>query len=282
MSGIFDFLTQGTGATTTQTGSSSQTLPPWYEDYNRNLLAASIAAAQEPFKLYPEARIPTSSPSTLKSWELAGEFGDEASPLMQAGVGATVRGAAPFDPSQVANFMNPYAAQIADIIGRRGEERYEDKFLSPAFDAFTSAGQFGSTRNMDFVRKAMQDASREITDAQTQALSPAFGQALSAYNQSRQIDQAGGAGALSQFKGALDLLSGAGAAEEGKDKESMDLAYKDFLEQRDQPWSILEKLKAMSSGITIPGSSTSTSTSTQTAGEPSPLAILSAIAALLK
>lgn len=283
MSGIFDFLVNGTQPATQVTGgTSTKSLPPWYEDYQRNLLAAGLSTANEPFQLYPNERIALPTPNVEGAWAGAGQFGRDvlASPLSQVATEATTRGAAPFDPEQLKTFMNPYSEQVADIIGRRGEERYRDKFLDPVMDAFTSGGQFGSQRNMDFARKAMEDASREITDAQTQALSTGYGQGLQGYEQFQQLAQAGGGQAQNQLRGALEMMEAAGVGEQGQYQKSYDQAYKDFVEQRDYPWTELAKLKELGGNISLP--STTTETASGPASVPagaSPLEILSGILA---
>lgn len=282
--GIFDFLTQGTAPPTgTSTTASVNQLPPWYEDYQRNLLAAGISAGNEDFQLYPNQRIADLTPKQREAITGGQNYSQDLAPLSQLAAEATTRGAAPFDPNQLKTFMNPYSEQVADIIGRRGEERYLDKFIDPVMDTFTSAGQFGSSRNMDFSRKAMEDASREITDAQTQALSTGYGQGLQGYEQFQNLAQQGGKSAADMSRGALDVLSAVGGQEQGQNQKSLDQLYKDFLEQRDYPWTQIDRLKALGSGISVPNASSVSSTTAPTTsqGGASPLETLSGILATI-
>lgn len=277
--GIFDFLTQG--AVTPSTSSSTTSLPPWYEDYQRNLLAAGMSVGGEDFQLYPNQRLANLTSKQLEAIQGGQDYSRDLAPLSQVASEATQRGAAPFDPNQLSTFMNPYSEQVADIIGRRGEERYLTKFMDPVMDAFTGGGQFGSSRNMDFARRAMEDASREITDAQTQALSSGYQTGLQGYGNFQQLAQQGGAQAANLSKGALDVLSAVGGQEQTDQQKSLDLAYKDFQEQRDYPWQVLDRLRGLGAGAGGGASSTS-STSTPAQQDYSPLQIIAQILGMVK
>lgn len=282
--GIFDFLTQGSGPPSTTTGSTTVgTLPPWYEDYHRNLLAAGMAVGNEDLPLYPNERIALPTGNQIKAWAGAGDFGEDAfAPLSQLALDATGRGAAAFDPSQLQTFMDPYAEQVARIIGEEGADRYQTKFLDPLMDQFTGGGQFGSTRSMDFARQAAEDASREITNAQTKALSQGYSTGMQGYQAFQDLALKGGQQAQNQLKGALDMMEAAGLHEQEGHQKSMDEAYKNFVEQRDYPWKILENLKSLGSNLQIPTGTQQTSVQPYTgAAGNSPLDIIAGIIGIL-
>src|SRR3989304_219498 len=119
MASIFDFLTQGSAPATGVTGTTSTTsLPPWYEDYQRNLLAAGVSTAAEPFQLYQQQRLADLTPAQGEAIEGAKGYGRTMAPLAQLGEQATARGAMGFDPAELQRIMSPYTGDVSDGIGR--------------------------------------------------------------------------------------------------------------------------------------------------------------------
>lgn len=282
MSGIFDFLTSGTAPVSTTTGGTTSTLPQWYEDYQKSLLSSGISAAQEPFQAYGGPRVASFTDKQNEALDTAGNIGEQWGPLSSVASDATTRAAAPFDPAAVAQYESPYLSNVADIIGNRGMQRWNEKVLPGVMDTFTGSGQFGSQRNMDFVGNASRDMQREIADEQTTALNQGYGTALQGFNTGRVTDLAAGRQAGDLAMGGLGALTSAGGAEQGLEQKSLDTAYQDFLEQRAYPQTQLTNLKNLISGTPAPTSTASSTTQSTTAGTPSGMSILTALAALLQ
>lgn len=278
--GIFDFLTNSSAPPTVTTGGTSQTsLPPWYEDYQRNLLATGVAAAQEPFQVYGGPRIADFSAKQKEAFEGEAELGREWSPLSTLAAEATTRGAGAFDPAEFEKYMNPYTEGVTEVIGDRGMQRWNEEILPGVTNTFTGGGQFGSRRNMDFTTNAARDIQREIADEQTMALERGFGTALQGYGAGQSRALAGGQQAGTMALGGLSALEGAGAKEQGLTQQSLNLAKTDFDEQRDFPWEQIAKLKGLSTGVVAPQSTVSTQTGVAPGGQPgpSPLEILAGV-----
>ena len=257
MAGIFDFLTQAQAPATAVTSNTS-TLPAWYEDYQRNLLSAGISTAAEPFQAYPYQRLADLTPTQREAISGAKTYGQTMAPLSTIGAEAMTRAGAEFTPEAMQEFMSPYTMEVADIIGQRGMQRWEEQILPSLMDPFTAGGQFGSKRAMEFAGRAARDIQQEIAREQTEALERGYGTALSGYGAARAADLAAAQAAAGLARGGLDVLGGAGAMEQADIEKSLELAYKDFLEQREYPWTQLERLKGLGAGISVPTSTTST------------------------
>jgi len=278
MASIFDFLTSGTAPATGVTGTTSTTsLPPWYEDYQRNLLAAGVSTAAEPYQTYPFQRLADMTAAQREAIEGAKGYGRTMAPLAQLGEQATARGAMGFDPAELERVMSPYTADVTDVIGRRGMQRWEEEILPGLMDTFTGGGQFGSQRSMDFAGRASRDIQREIADEQALAMERGYGTALQGYGAARAADLAAGQQAAGLSRGALDILGAAGGTEQADIQRSLDLARQDFLEQRDYPKQQIDWLKALGSGISVPTSTAGTTAAPIGGAGPSPLQILAGI-----
>src|SRR3972149_3697651 len=121
MASILDFLTQGSAPATGVTGTTSTTsLPPWYEDYQRNLLAAGVSTAAEPYQTYPFQRLADMTAAQREAIEGAKGYGRAMAPLAQLGEPATAPGAIGFDPGAPERGMRPYTAAVTGGIGRGG------------------------------------------------------------------------------------------------------------------------------------------------------------------
>src|SRR3989304_5354813 len=121
MASIFDFLTSGTAPATGVTGTTSTTsLPPWYEDYQRNLLAAGVSTAAEPYQTYPFQRLADMTAAQREAIEGAKGYGRTMAPLAQLGEQATARGAMGFDPAELERVMRAYSAGGSAGVGRGG------------------------------------------------------------------------------------------------------------------------------------------------------------------
>lgn len=277
MSGIFDFLNTGAPATSTSSGGTTAQLPPWYEDYQRSLLASGVAAASEPLQLFPGQRIANLTAPQEAGITGAENYGAATSPLAQAGSAALQHGAGGFDPNELQQIMNPYTSQVADIIGQRGMERWNQQILPGINDQFTQGGQFGSKRHTDAATNAAEVMQREIGNEQTTALGSGYATGLGGLESMRGLDISGGTAALGGAQGGLNVLQSAGALEQGQGQKSLDQAYQDFLEQRQNPETQLNFLKGLSPGAPA-ASTTSSGTSTNM---PSGAAPLTSIAQLI-
>lgn len=83
-----------------------------------------------------------------------------------------------FSAGKMSQYMNPYTEGVTREIARLGNQNLMENVLPGVNSTFTGAGQFGSTRNGDFVARALRDNQATITGQQAKVLSDAQSQAL--------------------------------------------------------------------------------------------------------
>jgi len=177
-------------------------------------------------------------------------------------------------PQAQSQYMNPYTNQVVYRIGALGQRNLSENLLPQVNQTFTGAGQFGGTRNAEFTNRAMRDANESILGQQSQALQQGYTQAQQAALS--DLTRQGQLGQLTQQLGAQDvsLLETAGMQQQSQQQRAMDIAYQDFLQQRDYQKNQLSFLSDIIRGQQVP-----TSQYTTQASAPSYTAQMSPLAA---
>jgi len=226
--------------------------------------------------------------------EAAGNIAAAADPYLQQAAGSFT------DPGVVSQYMDPY---IQNVLARQAEEsgrQLTERFIPELQGAFTGAGQFGSRGGygsmQDIGTRGVREIAEGLQGQQLAALSGAYGQAGQMYEQERARY-----GDLGRMRGALEeaqaasLYAGAegvgrmgeaaqrmgltdaaaieaiGQQTRGMDQASMDLAYADFLEQRDLPFQRLGFMSDIVRGLPSQRTLTRTDVGPADIYQPSPL-----------
>lgn len=305
---------------TTTYGESTTGIPQFMSDYTQGLLSKANAVAAEPYQPYGGPRLAQFSPEQERAFELTGQSVGQFMPSIQAGMdltrqaaGKSAYGAAsPYmaaagmsAPSLVGQYMSPYQDLVAGRIGELAGRNLSEN-LMPAIDRnFIRAGQYGSSAMMGATGRALRDVQESALAEQGRLLNQGYGQAIGAaqtdLSRMANLGQlagnlttqdinallAGGAqmGALGQQGQAMNLkdlaaLEAVGQTRQGQGQKSLDIAYQDFLKQRDYPKEQLSMLNALIRGLPYGQSTQTTSTGPANAYQPSPLAQIAGAAAL--
>ena len=232
--------------------------------------------------------------------EAAGGMRGRAQPYLDAATGKWT------DPGVVEDYMSPYIGNVLDRQEQLATRTLEEKFLPGLQGAFAGAGQLGSrggTGSMENIGvQGMRDIQEGLEAQRLEALHGAYGQAADIRGQditsARELarvsgaldeaqagalyqgaDVAGRLGEFAQQAGMTDAaaLEAIGAQRRGLEQGSMDLAYQDFLEQRDLPWDRLGKMSEIIRGIPpsfVPRVQTRTDVGPASVYQPSPLSQL--------
>ena len=224
--------------------------------------------------------------------QIKSTFGNESGAMktamntaMKAGNGADASGAAaPWlqkagqaTYNTVDKYMDPYMDSVVDRIGDLGARNLQEKLMPAINSDFIRAGQYGSTGQMNEVGKALRDTQESVIAEQNRALSQGYSTALEAANADAnrfgQIGQTAGnlsnmdsemqlggakaAGALGQLTQDarykdIDALGSVGNAKQDMGQANLDLAYKDFVEQRDYQQEQLSWLNNLVKGFQMP------------------------------
>lgn len=169
------------------------------------------------------------------------------------------------DPGVAESYMNPYIGGVLDRQEDLATRTLEESFLPSLQRTFGGAGQYGSrggTGSMEDIGvQGMRDIQEGLEAQRLEALSGAYGQGADIFGagQQRQAELARITGALEEA-GAQSMFAGAeglgrmgegaqrmgltdaasmaeiGQQQRGMEQGSMDLAYQDFLEQRNLPF----------------------------------------------
>lgn len=211
-----------------------------------------------------------------------------------------------FTGGNVTPYLNPYIENVVNRVGELGARNLREQLMPAIGDQFIKAGQYGSSTMQQTVGRALRDTEESVLAEQNKALAQGyntagqlFGQDMSrlaglgqtAGNLTSQgsrdalaaAQQMGTLSNLGQSMGLRDAaaLEAVGQTQQQQGQRNLDLAYQDFLEQREYPKTQLSFMSNMLRGIPY-GTSTATSqTGPASTYQPSPLAQLAGSAALV-
>jgi len=228
----------------------------------------------------------------------ADSYGDASPWLQRAGQNS-------YD--NVNSYMNPYNDAVTDRISTLGARNLQEKLMPAINQDFIRAGQYGSTGMIREVGNALRDTSDGILAEQNKALQAGYGMALDTagndMNRFGQIGQtagnlsnadsemqlnaskvAGGLGSVAQDARYDDInaLGGIGNSQQAMSQSNLDLAYKDFVDQRDYQKNQLNELNNLVKGFEMPTSVSSQATYPQPGVGFSPSPTASALSAGLQ
>lgn len=219
---------------------------------------------------------------------------EEASPYLE---GATKSFA---DPGMAEQYINPYIENVLKRQESMAGRTLEEKFLPKLQRTFAGAGQYGSRGGFgsmeDIGVRGVRDIQEGLEEQRLATLGTAYGQAADIFGAERGrelqagemtgrlgtagrelglrgAEQLGGLGEATQRMGLTDVaaLEGVGATQRGLDQASLDLAYKDFMEQRDLPFERLGFMSDVIRGLPHSRAVQSTDVGPAQAYQPSPL-----------
>ncbi len=285
-----DFLFQGSPPpATTSTTSQQGQLPLWYSQYIQGLNNAAAAVGTEPYQAYGGQRIAQFRPEQVQGQQYAMNQATAWQPAMAQAGAAVARGAGPFDPNAVNQFMVQPNAQIAEI-ERQGLRNWSENLMPSIQDAFTMSGQPGSTRNLEYLNRGARDVNESIMAQSNLAREGALNQAMNRYGdwQNRAITGGGALSQLAEQQQGLDARTAAmmetvGRTGQQMDQANLDLAYKDFQEQRQYPQQQIGWMNQIAQGQNVPqGQTTTTTAPFQGSMGPSPLAQLASLYGVMR
>lgn len=170
-----------------------------------------------------------------------------------------VAGTGTWDPATMASHVSPYIGGVVDEIARLGNRNLTENIIPGINTTFAGAGQFGSTRNADFMNRAVRDTSADIAGKQAGALQSAWTQAAQDYNQWDANQRATGTtlGNLGTAMGQYGVtgqnmrwedLANAwkyGAEEQNLGQKTLDQQYADWVAQLQAPTTMMSQLAPM-------------------------------------
>lgn len=265
-------------------------LPKYVQPYFERLLNRTEAESKREYEPYEGQRLAGEAQDTLdarqKARDVAGS-GIAGLPAAQAattaGIGRALQGmgyqAGQFDSGAAAQYMSPYMQQVVDV---QKERAILDAQRAGAGRAAEAVGQgaFGGSRAAVQEGMAQEALGRQLAEIQASGQQQAFEQAQQQFERDRaaraDAERLGlGAAELAggQARGLADLgrlaregdvesarlLEQIGKDISARDQAGLDLAYQDFVRQRDYPREQLQFLSSVLRGVPVQPSTETTS-----------------------
>ena len=266
-----------TSITTTQ-------LPPEFRPFITDIFQKA-KAQQEGLKYIPFAgpRIRDFGPLQQESFtgltDLArqgiGTLPDATSATFLTGAReAAARAGRPITVEDIQRLSSPFQQEVTDIAKREAQRDFDLQVAPKIAAEAAAAGSFGGSRAGLLESESLRNLQEQLSDIQTKGSAQAFTQAQKAFQDERAA-AAGLSGFLErQMTGvpnqALKELAGLQTVGESKqllDQKALDLAYQDFLEEREFPTRALQEYQASVRGF--PYTPAAYQYTTQTAPTPS-------------
>lgn len=251
--------------TTTQT-----VLPDWYTQYAKNVLSKAYEATSEPYQAYQGARVAGFAPEQEQAFETVKSNVGAYKPYLAAAGQAIGQGIGSFtSPGVAEQYMNPYTQQVVAGIGQAAGRNLIENILPGINRTFVGGGTFGGSRSAEFTQRAIRDANAAALAEQSKALQTGYNTAADLYGTeaSRALQGATAYSNLGQQQQALAgteaaALESIGQQRQALGQKSADLAYQDFLAQRDNPYTQVQRLAAIGGSPSAAGTGASTKTET--------------------
>jgi len=187
---------------------------------------------------------------------------------------AAARAGRPITVEDIQRLSSPFQQEVTDIAKREAQRDFDLQVAPKIAAEAAAAGSFGGSRAGLLESESLKNLQEQLSDIQTKGSAQAFTQAQKAFQDERAA-AAGLSGFLErQMTGvpnqALKELAGLQTVGESKqllDQKALDLAYQDFLEEREFPTRALQEYQASVRGF--PYTPAAYQYTTQTAPTPS-------------
>lgn len=261
---------------------SSQTvtntsIPEYARPYVENMLGKSEALTDinaNPYQAYGGQRIQDFTPMQQQAFQgvgnmqVAPEIAAGSNMAALAGLGSLGAGSnymrMATDPRATQAFMSPYMQNVVDVQKQEAMRDY-NKGLGALNARAVGAGAFGGTRAALERSEAGRNLQSQLANIQAQGSQNAFqaaqqaqqygaglglqgmGQGLQAASTLGQLGQTG----YGQQMGILGEQQKVGAVQQAQGQQALDLAYQDFLKQKNYPYTQLAFMSDMLRGLPL-------------------------------
>lgn len=272
---------------------SSQTvnqtnLPEYAKPYFERLLKRTESESQQPYTPYQGQRLSNLSGDTTSAYNMVRglQGGIQGLPQAQAGTqGALARAqqgmnyqSQDFDSAAAQQYMSPYMQNVVNVQKQQAIQDFQQNQAGLA-NAAIQAGAFGGSRQAVQQALAGQELTRQLSDIQATGQQQAYEQAQAQFGADRAArmdaeklglgaaEMAGAQSAQLAKLGqmardgdvqAAQMLESIGKAQEARQQAGLDIAYEDFVRQRDYPREQLQFYSSILRGVPVQPSTEST------------------------
>lgn len=237
-------------------------LPEWYTQYAKDVLSKATAATAQPYTAYTAPRIAGFAPEQEQAFTGFKSSMGGYQPYLEAASQGLQRGTQSFTTPGVAQqYMNPYTQNVVAGIGAMAGRNLYENILPAVNRTFIGGGTFGGSRSAEFTNRAVRDTQAAALAAQNEAMQKGYESGMGQFNteQNRLVTSAPYMASIAeqmQKQRNLDLagLEQIGGQRQQLGQRSADLAYQDFLAQREYPYEQVQRLQAIGGSPTAQGS----------------------------
>lgn len=263
------------GDTTTSTTTSS--LPAYFDPYMRDMLKKAKQVTSQPYQAYGGERLANFSGDTNAAFDMVRQQAGAGTPGIDAGINAAT-GAAGYQANQIPGtdlspYFNPFVSNVLDVQKNRAQQTFQEQQAGRDASA-VQAGAFGGDRRFVQDSLARRDLNTQLQDIEATGLRDMFDRGTTLFQNDETnrrlgkglgLDAASLLGQLGNTKNDIALrnaeaLSGVGAKTQQRQQAGLDMAYKDFTNQRDYPSQQLSLYSQLLSGTPVTPNTTTTKT----------------------
>ena len=244
-------------------------LKPYYTDILSKAQALYDKRTEEGFVPYEGPTIAQFTPEQEQAFTGIAGLQGQVAPKFAEAERITKEAIAPITGEQIQEAMSPYQQAVVDIEKREAQKAFEQNVLPKVRAAQVASGSFGGTRGTLLEAQSLADQARLLSDIQTKGSQAAFQDARAALEAERTRAGQGATQlaniapqALRTGLAELGAQQSVGEARQAQTQTALDEAYRQFLQEREQPYTDMQKYQAVVTGAPL--------TTTQFAQPPAP------------
>jgi len=246
------------GAQPIASGEIPAELKPYYSDILSKAQALYDKRTEEGFVPYEGPTIAQFTPEQEQAFTGIAGLQGQAAPKFAEAEQLTREAAADITGEQIQEAMSPYQQAVTDIEKRESQKAFEQNVLPKIRAAQVAQGSFGGTRGTLLEAQALGEQQKLLSDIQTKGSQAAFTDARAALDAERtrqgqastNLANIAGAG----FKTGLAELGaqqGVGEVKQQQTQAALDEAYRQFLQEKDEPYAAMQKYQQVVTGAPI-------------------------------
>jgi hypothetical protein len=251
--------------TVSQTSEFPQEIRPFIKDILQEGKGEFGREKEEGYLRFPGAQLAGFTPEQQAAFDtgrqqftgLAGTPLAQASTYYQPALAATALGTSEIGTGDIQRRMDPFLQNVVDI-AKREATRDEDVASQQRAAQAVGAGSFGGSRQAIVEAEAERNLAERLGDIQARGLSSAFQNAQRAAEQQRAREMAGGRqfaalGDITGTRARSDLagLSGIGEVQQQRQQQALDIARREFEEEKAFPQTALQRYASLIRGFPL-------------------------------
>lgn len=264
-------------------------LPKYVKPYFERLLQRTEAESKQEYNPYTGQRLAGESGDTLQSRQNIRNIASSGIAGLPAAQGATMAGmqralqglgyqSQDFDSAAAQKYMPTYMQNVVDVQKQQAIQDFQDQNAARSAQA-VQAGAFGGSRQAIAQGMAQNELSRQLADIQAKGQQAAYEQASGQFERDRaaresaerlgltageslgaqgsQLAQLGQLAREGDIQAAT-LLEQIGKDQMAREQAGLDMAYEDFVRQRDYPREQLQFMSSILRGVPVQPSTETT------------------------